>query len=90
MMSLEAEGTVKDMKDEGAIMEFSASIVSYGSKNDPGYMDMYVRNGNTITITDTETGEKQHMEIMECTETALSLKTSVEGVMIVQKLKKIQ
>lgn len=88
VVSVEAAGTTIDMKSEEMFMEFTADKVTSASKSTPAGTDKYERKGNTITVIDTKTGEKQAMEITGCTPDTLKLKMTVEGMEMVQIMKK--
>ena len=88
IVSAEMSGQTMDMTSENAVWEFADGAIKATSKSLPASTDKYTRSGNTITVIDSKSGEKQAMTIVKCSADALTIKVEVEGVTMIQNMKK--
>lgn len=90
IVSAEMSGQTIDMSAENGIWEFTANSIKATSKSLPESTDKYTRSGNTITVIDSKSGEKQPMTIVKCSADDLVFKVEVEGMTMLQNMKKIK
>lgn len=90
IVSAEMAGQTMDMSSENGIWEFSAGSIKATSKSMPESTDKYTRSGNTITVIDSKSGEKQPMTIVKCSADELVIKVEVEGMTMIQNMKKVK
>lgn len=90
IVSAEMAGQTMDMTAENAFWEIGGGSIKATSKSTPESTDKYTRSGNTITIIDSKSGEKQVITITKCTADALTIKVEVEGMTMLQNMKKVK
>lgn len=90
IVSAELAGQTMDLSSENGVWEFVDGTLKATSKSQPASSDKYTRSGDVVTVIDSKSGEKQLLTIVKCSADALTFKIEVEGMTMLQNMKKIK